>query len=157
LRLFCRDRIFSYADGIWLTRPTAASLFEAVSALVHPDQQDVARAVLDLCLHSLSPAGTGATIVWFPGGATESGSGLDVGSAYAPPGLSVLNPNHGPAIAQGLDQLDRAVVVDRRGEVRLVNVTLADAQQRVSSCSPAERATTRPVAFPPRPRQPSYS
>jgi DNA integrity scanning protein DisA with diadenylate cyclase activity len=119
-------RIFSYDDGIWLTRPTAGSLFAAVSELVHEDEHDVARSLLDVCVHSLSPAGHGATLVWFPTGAAESGGTLDTNAAYSPPALSVLDGSHGAAIAQGLSQLDRAVVIDRRGEVRLVNVTLPD-------------------------------
>lgn len=126
LRVFNRDRIFSYDDGIWLIRPTARSLFEAVGAIVFVDEHDVARSLLELSVHLLSPAGTGATLVWFPGGAEGSLGRLDTNAAYAPPALSIVEPSHAAAIAQGLGQLDRAVVVDRHGEVLLVNVTLPD-------------------------------
>lgn len=129
-RLFYERQIYNYDDGLWLIRPTAASLFEAVSGCVGVDQHDVARALLDLCVHSLSPAGAGATLVWFPNGLRDDlmdeVAGLDLSAAFAPPALSALQSDHWPSIVHGLSQLDRAVIVDSRGDIVQLNVTLRD-------------------------------
>lgn len=125
VRLFHNDRVFTEEGGIWLARPTALAYYESVSSLVDVGHHLTARAILDMCVHTLSPAGHGATLIWFPDGAQEAAPHLDSSVAIIPPGLSAANTIHAPAIAHALGQLDRAAVLDANGRVARLNVTLS--------------------------------
>lgn len=125
LRLFHNDRVFTEEGGIWLTRPTALAYHEAVSLLVDVEHHPTARAILDMCVHALSPAGHGATLIWFPDGNDEVAPHVDFSVAITPPGLSAANSAHGPALAHALGQLDRAAVIGADGRVARLNVTLS--------------------------------
>lgn len=122
VRLFQNERVFSEEGGMWLARPTAASYHSLVSQVVRAELHDVARALLELCVHTLSPSGTGATLVWFPSGTTKAH--LDLSVAVDPPGLSCARAEHAPSIAHALGQMDRAVLVDELGFLTHLNVTL---------------------------------
>jgi DNA integrity scanning protein DisA with diadenylate cyclase activity len=78
-----------------------------------------------MCVHTLSPAGHGATLVWFPGGAAGKIEYLDLSVAITPPALSVVEASHASAIAHSLSQLDRAAIVDADGGFIQLNVSLS--------------------------------
>jgi DNA integrity scanning protein DisA with diadenylate cyclase activity len=105
-----------------------------IEEIVDVQHRQTARSILDLCVHTLSPAGHGATLVWFPRGAPGSTEHLDLAVAIPPPALSAADPTHAQAIAHALGQLDRAVVVDSDGTLVHLNVTLghADAHSTLS-------------------------
>jgi hypothetical protein len=94
IRLFFNDRIYSDDGGIWLARPTAFAYHEKVAKTVDGELQDVARSILDMCVHTLSPAGHGATLVWFPSGRTSREKFLDFSVQIIPPALSAAEASH---------------------------------------------------------------
>lgn len=126
IRLYHDDHVYSEEGGIWLTRPTALTYYETIAVVVEPRHQATARAILDMCVHTLSPAGHGATLVWFPGGAGGKLEYLDMSVAIAPPALSVVEASHASAIAHALGQLDRAAIVDADGRFIHLNVSLSN-------------------------------
>lgn len=125
IRIFDGVRVCSEEGGSWLSRPTAASYFEQLAPHLSPDAHPVARTILDLCVHTLSPAGHGATVVWFPDGQEPSGPFLDDSVAATPPALSAAQPDHAAAIGHALGQLDRAVLLDAAGRLVRANITLS--------------------------------
>jgi hypothetical protein len=128
VRVFVGDRVYSEEGGSWLARPTAVAYHEKVATLLDVSHQETAHAILDLCVHTLSPAGHGATLVWFPDGAQEPHVYLDMSVAITPPALSAADPLHAPAIAHALGQMDRAAVLDASGQLVYLNVTLTSAK-----------------------------
>lgn len=124
LRLYCGDRVFFEDGGIWLAQPNARAAYESVSSLLDPEHSSTAHAILDMCVDTLSPAGHGATLIWFPDGADEASAYLDASVAISPPGLSAADSAHAPAIAHALGQLDRAAVIEADGRITSLNVTL---------------------------------
>ncbi len=128
IRLFLGDRVYSEEGGTWLARPTAVAYQGKLSALLDVAHHTTARAILDLCVHKISPAGHGATLVWFPDGATGPDPHLDLTVAINPPALSAADPLHAPAIAHALGQLDRAAVLGASGQLVHLNVTLGHAE-----------------------------
>lgn len=125
-RIFHNDHVHSCDDGSWLSRPTSARYHEAVSLRIDDDHAETAAAILDLCVHSLSPAGIGATIVWYPGGLPAGTHTVDRGAEIVPPSLAVTVSTQRPAIVHALSQLDRAVLIHSSGELAALNVTLLD-------------------------------
>ena len=123
IRLFHDHAIHSEQDGVWLRRPMAVAHYDAVTSVVGPELAQTAKALLDVCVHWLSPAGIGATLVWIPGNAASS-KGLDDKGAFTPPPLSVLDSGQRPAIAHVLGQLDLAAIVDDRGRILRLAVKL---------------------------------
>lgn len=125
VRVFANERVYSEDGGVWLARPSAASYLAAVAAVLDPEHHATARAILDLCVHTLSPAGHGATLVWFPDGVPSESPHLDESVGITPPALSAADATHAPAIAHALGQLDRAVVLAADGQLVQANVTLS--------------------------------
>lgn len=130
VRLFANDRVYSEEGGVWLARPTAARYHGHVASYLDPSHHATALAILELCVHTLSPAGHGATLVWFPEGVPPDRGFLDSSVAIAPPALSAADSSHAPAIAHALGQLDRAAILDSTGMLVHVNVTLTHADER---------------------------
>lgn len=126
VRIFTGSHVYSEEGGTWLARPGATSYHDKIAALLDPAHHTTAQAILDLCVHSLSSAGHGATLVWFPDGLPEPSAHLDMGVAITPPALSAGDATHAPAIAHGLGQMDRAAVLDSDGRLMHVNVTLSN-------------------------------
>lgn len=127
VRLFHRKSVFTEEGGIWLARPSALLYLESVSLLVDVEQYPVARAILDMCVHTLSPAGHGATLIWFPTQGRQPRQYLDFSVAITPPVLSAAETSHGPALAHALGQLDRAALIGYDGSITRLNVTLSHA------------------------------
>lgn len=124
VRIYCSGHVYSEQDGIWLARPSADSYQERLADLIPVQQHVVARSILDLCVHTLSPAGHGATLVWFPEAVDDMGDNLDLSVALVPPALSASDATHAPGIAHALGQMDRAAILEPSGRLTHLNVTL---------------------------------
>jgi hypothetical protein len=136
VRLYLADHVYSEEGGIWLARPTAAAYQKKLAHVVDVHHHDTAQAILDLCVHSLSPAGHGATLVWFPGGMADSEAFLDFSVMLTPPALSATDPTHGPAISHALGQMDRAAILDATGRLIHLNVSLQHADVNAAVALP---------------------
>jgi len=141
VRIYLADHVYSEDGGIWLARPTAVAYQEKLAHVVNVGRHDTAQAILDLCVHTLSPAGHGATLVWFPDGmvdseAFDSEAFLDLSVVLTPPALSATDPTHGPAISHALGQMDRAVILDATGLLIHLNVTLQHADANAAIALP---------------------
>lgn len=124
IRIFHADHVHSSDEGVWMSRPSSARYHESVQIRVAGDQTETARAILDLCVHSLSPAGIGASLVWYPDGVPLASRALDRGAEIVPPTLAVTSDKERPAIVHALSQLDRAVLVHPAGGLAALNVLL---------------------------------
>lgn len=129
VRLFQNQRVYTEEGGNWLARPTAAAYKEKLGLVLDVAHQEVAGAILDMCVHTLSPAGHGATLIWFPVEARTAADHLDFSLAIDPPALSTTDARHRQPIAHALGQMDRAVVLRADGSLRTMNVTLSCAEE----------------------------
>jgi hypothetical protein len=127
IRLYVNEQVYSEEGGVWLTRPTALAYYEQVALILRPEHYASARAILDMCVHTLSPAGHGATLVWFPEGAMDIVSYLDMSVAITSPQLSTASPAHAASIAHALGQFDRAALLESSGRLMHLNVSLGHA------------------------------
>ena len=128
--LILNDSVHTQDDGVWLTRPTAVAYREQLIGALADEHHATAHAILDLCVHTLSPARHGATLVWFPGGAADCHTAfLDTSLEITPPALSASDDSHRATIAHALGQMDRACVIDSGGQLIRLNVTLEHAEE----------------------------
>lgn len=131
--MFEGDRVVTEKDGQWLSRPSAIAYETSLMEIVGSSQRDVASAILEVCVHTLSADRKGATIVWFPEGVPTVRNYEDHTAAIAPPSLSAAIPSHGRAIAHALGQMDRAAVLNADGRISDLNVTLDHADAHAES------------------------
>lgn len=84
VRMYVDDRVYSEEGGLWLNRPSAKVYLDLLTHELPEDLHAIASALLDLCVHSLSPSGIGATLVWSIGDELESVNrpGSDGDSGY---------------------------------------------------------------------------
>lgn len=136
IRVYAGDHVYSADGGAWLARPTAVAYQEKVAQVVDAPHHDTAQALLDLCVHTLSPAGHGATLVWFPSGWLDSEDFLDLSAVLPPPFLLAADASHGPAISHALGQMDRAVILDAPGRLVHLNVGLKHSDAHASLAVP---------------------
>jgi DisA bacterial checkpoint controller nucleotide-binding len=129
IRIYLADHVYSEDSGTWLSRPTAATYQQKIAGSIDVRHHEAARSILDLCVHLLSPAGHGATLVWFPNGAVDEDAHLDLSVAITPPNLSATDPSHASAISHALGQIDRAAVLDDAGRLTHLNVALNCAEE----------------------------
>lgn len=120
-RLFTSTSTVEWSGHRWMTRPNA----RAVHAQLQPRLESIPPSVLDgmleLAVHWLSPARTGATLV-FPG--AHGNAGLDLEHSIVAPELSVTTRHHYPAMFAALMQTDLATVIDPGGGVNRLGVAL---------------------------------
>jgi hypothetical protein len=134
VRLFTERRVISWDGQSWTDRPTAGALLRALRDCAPDLEAAVARGLLDLAVHWLSPARVGATIVvhehdfeW---------ASLDVATKFHAPKLSLKNRQHYPALFASLQQHDLATLVTADGSVEYLGVGLrssAEAERNVDS------------------------
>jgi hypothetical protein len=87
----------------------------------------VARGLLDLTMHWLSPARVGATIVVHE--TNFEWSSMDVSSKFKAPRLSLRNRQHYPALFASLQQHDLATLVTADGSVEYLGVGLRSSEE----------------------------
>jgi hypothetical protein len=125
-RLFRSGQVISWNGRSWSVRATASSVLPTLVAAAPGLDLAVARGVLDLALHWLSPTRSGATILIHDG--DDDGS-FDLSTATRPPPLNVTDRRHLPPLLSALTQRDLATVVDCRGQLRAVGVGLRSSRE----------------------------
>jgi hypothetical protein len=136
VRLLRHQRIATRASGRWQTKPTAVAYAPPVRDAVPPANEDVALAALNLCVHVLSSAHVGATVVM----AMKEGHSLtqiNYDHAFQPPvALNVRDREAHAAIRSALSQLDRACVIAGNGEVVTLGARLMFGEESNDVTSP---------------------
>jgi DNA integrity scanning protein DisA with diadenylate cyclase activity len=122
VRLFTDGRVISWDGQSWSDRATAAALMTRLRACSPELDPAVARGLLDLAVHWLSPARVGATIVVHEEG--FDWASMDVATKFRAPKLSVKNRQHYPALFASLQQHDLATLVTADGDVEYLGVGL---------------------------------
>jgi len=122
VRLFTRGQVVVWNGRNWVTRPTATAVLPSLRACAPDLHPDVARGVLDLAVHWLSPAHIGTTLVIYDD--DIDWRALDIGTAAHTPSLSVTNRRHFPALFASLQQRDLAVLFTPEGRVVKIGVGL---------------------------------
>ena len=96
VRLFTEQRVVSWDGQGWIDRPTAAALLQRLLDCSPEIDPDVARGLLDLSVHWLSPSRVGATIVVHE--SNFEWASMDVSTKFRAPQLSLKNRQHYPAL-----------------------------------------------------------
>jgi hypothetical protein len=134
VRLFTDGRVISWDGQGWSDRATAAALMTRLRACAPDLDPAVARGLLDLAVHWLSPARVGATLVVHE--EDFDWQSMDVATKFRAPKLSVTNRRHYPALFASLQQHDLATLVTAHGSVEYLGVGLrssAEAERNVDS------------------------
>lgn len=134
VRLFTEDRVVVWNGQDWRDRPTAAALMPTLLTCTPDIDTEVARGLLDLTVHWLSPSRVGATIVVHSAG--FEWASMDVSTKFRAPRLSLKNRQHYPALFASLQQHDLATLVTADGGVEYLGVGLRSTEE-------AERNTDR--------------
>lgn len=122
VRLFAPERVVSWDGQSWRTRSTAVAMLPELRRAAPGLHEEVARGVLELAVHTLSPGRVGATLVVFDG--EVDSSALDLPRSEPMPPLSVVNRRHFPALLALLQQHDLAAVVAGDGRIEATGVGL---------------------------------
>jgi len=115
VRVFGRSTLAVWDGGHWWEKPYANAYARALLRAVPDATPAAAEAILEFCVHSMSPSAAGATLVW----ALDRGlvTKLAVAGARWLPGLSIEEwTNHGP-LRQLLSQSDGAALLSPGAEV----------------------------------------
>ena len=123
-RLYDRRGVVEWSGRAWTVRERADRLLEVIDPLVEGAPRDVLSALLDLCVHWLSSARIGATIVYDFDPREDDGPSLDLDAAIEVPHLSVASRHHFPALFASLGQTDLAARVLPDGTVDRIGVGL---------------------------------
>lgn len=122
VRVLARSALAVWDGGHWWQKPYAGDYARAVLRAVRGASSDAAAAILEFCVHTMSPSPWGATLVW----ALEPDlvEQLCADHARPLPTLSLQSrPNHGP-MRQLLSQTDGAALLTPDGELADVGVFL---------------------------------
>jgi hypothetical protein len=144
VRVLGPDVILNWDGAHWWTKPYAESYLAGVGASVPGCSQMILRAILEFCVHTMSPSRAGAMLVWQldrddaevadePGEETHHLRGTE--ESVRLPRLSLLDAGTHGAVRQLLTQVDGATVVDADGNLRATGLHLAasvDAQRLVA-------------------------
>jgi hypothetical protein len=123
VRLFRKTRIYTREWGRWWSKPTATTYLGPVLQHLGEERGNTAQALLELCVHHLSPANVGSTLVWNL--ASHPPGHLDNSVVLRPPeGFAVTQREFHPVLRAVLAQLDRAALLDPEGQLVALNVLL---------------------------------
>lgn len=134
VRLFTDRCVVSWDGQRWTDRPTAAALLPSLLESAPDLDPEVARGLLEVGVHWLSPARVGATIVVHD--SDPPWSSMDVSTKLRAPRLSLRARHHYPALFASLQQHDLATLVSAAGDVEYLGVGLRSSEE-------AERRTPR--------------
>lgn len=124
------DGIVTWDTARWTFKPLAAHYAPPVRRLVPDADPTVLDGLLELCVHWLSAARVGATVVWLLGDVgPEARLGLDLRSATPAPALRVDHRGHFAGLAGAAAQMDRAIVVGAAGQVAHFGVGLRSTER----------------------------
>jgi hypothetical protein len=120
-RLFRTGQVVSWNGRSWSVRPTASSLLPTLLDAAPEVDENVARGVLDLAIHWLSPTRSGATLIIQD---SDDDGSFDLSTATTPPPLNVTDRRHRPPLLSTLMQRDLAAAFDASGNMYSVGVGL---------------------------------
>lgn len=123
-RLFTGEGVVEWNGRSWVVRPGARHLLDGLDRIVADAPRHVLEGILDLCVHWLSPARIGATVLYDFDPRHDDGPSLDLDAAIDAPRLSVLTRHHYPALFAALSQTDLATLVGPDGTVTRLGVGL---------------------------------
>ncbi|MDY7099889.1 MAG: DNA integrity scanning protein DisA nucleotide-binding domain protein [Actinomycetota bacterium] len=134
VRLFTDEAVLSWTGRHWAARPTATTLLPGLRASSPELRPDVARGLLDLAVHILSPSKVGATLVVTDKASivldeAVVGHALDIATAKRAPALSVTNSRHYQALFSSLRQHDLATLISATGRVEYLEVGLRSSRE----------------------------
>jgi len=115
VRVFGQSALAVWDGGHWWEKPYAGAYARDLRRAVPDARSDAAEAILEFCVHSMSPSPAGATLVWalHPDLVTR----VAAAGARWVPGLSLEDrTNHGP-LRQLLSQSDGAALLSPGAEV----------------------------------------
>ncbi|MEU7862252.1 DNA integrity scanning protein DisA nucleotide-binding domain protein [Nonomuraea sp. NPDC049141] len=136
VKIYHRDGISTWSGAAWHTRPYSHDysgiLMHAVDGLEDTSQFAIAEAILDFCMHTLSAAKIGATIVWdraefeadFRQYTVDEVRNVDRSQAINLPPLPICDYGNHPGIANLLEQFDLAMLIDSNGILQSARVGL---------------------------------
>jgi len=144
VRVLGARTILTWDGAHWWAKPYAETYLASVAASVPGCSQMILRAVLEFCVHTMSPSRAGATLVWQldrddgdladePGEEFHHLRGTE--ESVRLPRLSLLDAGTHGAVRQLLTQVDGATVVDADGNLRATGLHLTasvDAQRLVA-------------------------
>lgn len=148
VRICTHDGIITWDSMNWRFKPSAVQLTERVAPMLADVDPAVLGDLLDLGVHWLSAGRVGATVVWHL--AEGPLSGVDRASVVPAPDLALTERAHRSSWLSLLNQLDRAVVVDRVGALAEVAVTLgasAEASDTVPPLGGTRHTSARRFSF----------
>ena len=124
VRIFGPSGVIEWNSRNWVLRPSAQVYMPAVRAAVPEVAADVLVGLLDLCIHWLSPAHIGATLLLDVDPREHDDANLDLEGSVQAPDLSVNARHHFPALFAVLQQSDLAALVSPAGTVTQIGVGL---------------------------------
>jgi hypothetical protein len=118
LQVLSGERIWTRVRTRWWRRPTATRCHDTLMVLDArpPGDPEVLAGLLDLAVHTLSPAGIGATLVWLPDWDRTGCAGSLAGGGSTPL-LSVTDRALDPALKNLLAQHDGAALISPDGSL----------------------------------------
>lgn len=128
-RAFVDDGVIDWTGSAWLYRPSALVHLESVRAAVPEAPRELLLGLLNLCVHWLSPAHIGATLLLDVDPRECDGKNIDLAPSLAAPNLSVAARHHYPALFAVLMQTDLATLVDKDGTVTRLGVGLRSSSE----------------------------
>jgi hypothetical protein len=123
-RLFVDDGVIDWTGRAWVKRPSAEVHLPSVRKAVPEAPRELLLGLLNLCVHWLSPARIGATLLLDVDPRRCDGVNLDMESSLVAPRLSAAARHHYPALFAVLMQTDLATLVGPDGMVTRLGVGL---------------------------------
>lgn len=124
IRIFGPNGVIEWSSRNWVLRPSAEVYLPSVRGAVPEVPVRVLCGMLDLCIHWLSPAHIGATLLLDVDPREHDDANLDLEGSVQAPDLSVNVRHHFPALFAVLQQSDLAALVSPAGKVTQIGVGL---------------------------------
>lgn len=122
VRVFGRSALAVWDGGHWWEKPYADAYARALLRAVPDATPAAAEAILEFCVHTMSPSSAGATLVWALDTRLAT-RGAGTGGRYVPRLSLEDRTNHGP-LRQLLSQSDGAALLSPDAEVVQVGLYL---------------------------------
>lgn len=126
VRVLAPDALCVWDGAHWWTKPYAASFAQAVLDEVPAASPETLHTILDFCVHTMSPADAGTTLLWaLQADKVSEVEGLSASRQATPvPRLPFRDIATRAAIRQLLSQVDGAAILNRDGLVIAIEAQL---------------------------------
>lgn len=141
VRVFGRSTLAVWDGGHWWEKPYAGAYAQAVLRTVPHASPSGAEAILEFCVHSMSPAPAGATLVWALDESLVTQLSEDRARPVPPLALEDRT-NHGP-LRQMLSQTDGAALLAPSADLVAVGMYLRSSQEAYAAIGQDPRHGTR--------------